>query len=196
MRSYLLSRLCIALFVTLVPGCRAPASPATAPAVRGAEVRYYVGSTTTTSPDGARAYGPASTIAVRRTVDSAAGTIDEHVVHPGRVYPTRLRRSGVAGVEVVFAATDDAGSFAGTVTFAGPDWAWTTWNYEIVLRDGSGTLRGSGRSVGATIDTDKLFVGPDGQPRARIREHLAEVDARTFARAEGELLGQAAPAQR
>jgi hypothetical protein len=188
MRSLLPPRLFIALLVILAPGCLTLASPAVAPAARSSVVRYYVGSATTTSPDGAQAYGPAITIAARRTVDSAAGTIDEYVVHPGRAFPTRLRRGRDVGSSVAFTATDEADSFSGTVTFAGPDWAWTTWTYDLSMRDGSGTLCGEGRSDGATIDTDKLFVGPDGQPRARIREHLAEVDASTFARAESELL--------
>jgi|JI10StandDraft_1071094.scaffolds.fasta_scaffold565675_2 hypothetical protein len=182
MRSSIPLRLFIALLVILAPGCRGPASPAVAPVARSAAVRYYVGSATTTSPDGAHAYGPATTIAARRTIDSAAGTIDEYVVHPGRAFPTHLQRGRAAGSGVVFTATDEADSFSGTVTFAGPDWAWTTWTYDLAMRDGSGTLRGEGRSDGTTIDTDKLFIDRDGQPRARIREHLAEVDARTFAR--------------
>ena len=179
------SRLFIALVVSLAPACK-PSAAAT-PAERG-DVHYYVGIVTTTSPDGVQAYGPPLTIAVRRTLDVAAATIDEYVVHPGKAYPTRLRRTEVRGARVVFVAEDDARSFSGTVTFAGPDWAWTAWNYDIVLRDGSGSLRGTGLAADRSIDTDKLFIGPDGQPRARIREHLEEVDAPTFTRTRDELL--------
>lgn len=182
--------LAVMLGSTMV-GCRPAAGSAPAvqeAAVHAVVVRHYVGTTATSSPDGTQAYGPPHAVAVRRTVDPAAGTITEYVVHPGRVFPTLLIREGARDGRVVFRADDEARSFTGTVRFTGPDWAWTAWDYDLVMRDGSGALRGSGRMQGRTIVTDKLFVAPDGQPRARIGERLAEVDAAAFARVEAELL--------
>lgn len=187
------SRLLLALVAALGPACK---PPATAKPVTRDETHYYVGTVITTAPDGVQAYGPELKIAARRGLDADAGTIEEYVVHPGKAYPTRLRRTEGSGEGVVFAAEDEARSFSGTVTFTGPDWAWTAWAYDIVLRDGSGSLRGTGRADARSIDTDKLFIGPDGQPRARIREHLERVDAPTFTRTRDELLkmpGDAAP---
>ena len=77
-------------------GCRPAAG--SAPVVQAAVVRHYVGTTTTSSPDGAQAYGPPHAVAVRRTVDPAAGTIAEHVVHPGQVFPTLLTRDAARDV--------------------------------------------------------------------------------------------------
>jgi len=182
--------LCSAPLLTLCLACKPAAPPAVAsePAPR-----YYLGTTTTTSPDGATAYGPPFPVAVRRTLDPRRGTIDEYVVHPGSTHPTHLRRDPGAGPQAIFTAEDDQRSFTGTITFTGPDWAWTAWTYAITLSDGSGTLRGSGRADARSITTDKLFHGPDGQPRARIRERLDEVDLPTFTRTRDELLRQPAP---
>lgn len=191
MQGFVASLVLAVMLGSTMVGCRpaAGSAPAVVQAVvQAAVVRHYVGTTSTSSPDGAQAYGPPHAVAVRRTVDPAAGTIAEYVVHPGRVFPTLLIREGARDGRVVFRAGDEARSFAGTVSFAGPDWLWTAWDYDLVLSDGSGALRGSGRMEGRTIVTDKLFLGPDGLGRARIRELLAEVDAAAFARAEAALM--------
>lgn len=166
--------------------CRGPESPApVAPAAAQAVATYYVGTTATTSPDGQQAYGPARTIAVRRTVDPAGGRIEELVVHPGEVFVTVLRRR--PGDAAIFDADDQNHSFTGTVSFTGPEWAWTAWTYDLAMSDGSGTLTGSGSGGPGSLDTDKLFVAADGQQRARIREHLEEVDEATYTRTRAEL---------
>lgn len=171
---------------TAALACARPDPAATtAPAAAQALATYYVGTTATTSPDGQQAYGPARTIAVRRTVDPARRLVEEHVVHPGEVFVTVLRRR--PGDAAVFDATDQNHSFTGTVTFTGPEWAWTGWTYDLAMSDGSGTLRGSGRLTPGSLDTDKTFVGPDGQPRAQIHEHLEEVDEATYTRTRAEL---------
>ncbi|WP_434420357.1 hypothetical protein [Nannocystis pusilla] len=175
-----------ATFVALAAAafaCKHPEQSTPPPAVAAT---YYVGTTATTSPDGAQPYGPAKTIAVRRTVDPARGRIEELVVHPGEQYFTELRRR--PGDAAVFTTTDRAGSFTGTVRFTGPEWAWTAWTYDIAMSDGSGKLQGSGRLGTRSLDTDKLFVSPDGQPRARIVEHLEQVDEPTYASARDQLL--------
>ncbi|PCC71805.1 hypothetical protein SAMN02745121_03157 [Nannocystis exedens] len=166
--------------------CKRPEQSTPPPAV---VATYYVGTTATTSPDGSQPYGPAKTIAVRRTVDPAQGSIEELVVHPGEQFVTLLQRR--PGDAAVFAASDRAGGFTGTVTFTGPEWAWTAWTYDIAMTDGSGELQGTGRLGERSLDTDKLFVGPDGQPRARIAEHLEQVDEPTYASARDGLLASA-----
>ncbi len=183
------------LLLTIAAGCAPTAPPTAAPAAQQTQTqtRFYVGTMTTTSPDGAQAYGPPQEIAARRTLDRRAETIDEYVVHPGRAYPTRLRRSGEDGTMVVFSAEDEARSFSGTVSFEGPEWAWTAWTYDLLLTDGTGTLHGSGSLSAHTIETDKLFVDADGRPQARIGERLEEVDQATFTRKRDALL--AAPPQ-
>jgi len=88
----------------------------------------------------------------------------------------------------IFDADDQTHSFRGTVTFTGPEWAWTAWTYDLAMSDGSGTLRGNGHLAPGSLDTDKAFVAADGQPRAQIREHLEEVDEATYTRTRAELL--------
>jgi hypothetical protein len=169
----------------IASGCSPAASPSPAPPVADAApaakhslaVAWYVGTSTTTSPDGSRPYGPPKTVAVRRTLDPEHGTIDEYVVHPGRELPTKLVR--LAGAST-FEASDAARSFTGKLAFTGAEWDWDAWTYEITMTDGSGSLRGDGKRTPRTIDTSKVFLGPDGAPKARIVDHLERVDERVF----------------
>jgi hypothetical protein len=149
------------------------------------EVVFYVGTSTTTSPDGSTPYGPPVTVIARRTVDPDDGTIRELVVHPGRTFPTTLER--VPGTND-FHASDEAGSFTGTLTFSGREWAWDAWSYDISMTDGSGALRGRGTRTKVGMDTDKTFFDPSGEPRARMREHFDRVDEATFEAKRAELL--------
>ncbi|WAS94805.1 hypothetical protein [Nannocystis punicea] len=176
-------RAAFAVLATVAIACKHSEQSTPPPAVAAT---YYVGTTTTTSPDGAQPYGPAKTIAVRRTVDSAHDSIEELVVHPGEQFITTLQRR--PGDAAVFAAGDRAGSFTGTVTFTGPEWAWTAWTYDIAMTDGSGELQGTGRLTAGSLDTDKLFISPDGQPRARIHEHLEQVDETIYKSTRDQLL--------
>lgn len=178
-----------AAFVALAVAAFACEHPEPSTPPPGIAATYYVGTTATTSPDGAQPYGPAKTVAVRRTVDPAQGSIEELVVHPGEQFFTELQRR--PGDAAVFTTRDRAGSFGGTVSFTGPEWAWTAWTYDIAMSDGSGKLQGSGRLGARSLDTDKLFVGPDGQPRARIVEHLEQVDEPTYASTRDRLLASA-----
>lgn len=150
-------------------------------------VRYYEGTSTTTSPDGATPYGPPVAVLVRRQVDPAAQRIEEHVINEGRAFPTTLRQT--QGEE--FSASDEGETFHGTVTFSGPDWAWTSWTYDLTMSDGSGTLRGSGTLSAEGIDTEKMFHGPDGSAQALIVEHLRPIDEATYER----MLSEATPSE-
>jgi hypothetical protein len=149
------------------------------------EVAWYVGTTRTTSPDGATSYGPPKTVAVRRTLDPARGTIDEYVVHPGRELPTTLVRSAEPST---FDASDAARSFTGKIVFRGREWAWDAWTYEIAMSDGSGTLRGEGTRTADAITTTKTFFSSEGKPKARIVDQLERVDEKTFEAARAALL--------
>ena len=75
---------------SLASGCAAPSAGATsdpeasAQAVVSAapETIFYVGTSETTSPDGAIPFGPPVVVAVTRTVDPSRGTITEFVEKP------------------------------------------------------------------------------------------------------------------
>ena len=78
------------------------------------------------------------------------------------------------------------------MTFSGPEWAWTSWTYDLAISDGSGTLRGSGTLSADGIQTEKMFHAPDGSAQARIVETLTPIDEATY---EQLLAGQPAPAE-
>jgi hypothetical protein len=167
------------------------AAPLVAGAPRAASVEWFVGTMTTTSPDGATPYGPPARVAARRAVDPARGAIEEQVVHPGEALPTTTLRR-VAGSNR-FEATDAAGSFTGTLELRGPEWAWDAWSYDLSMADGSGRLRGEGKLTAAGLETEKIFHAPDGRAVVRIVERLERVDAAAFAQARDELLAMPKP---
>lgn len=139
-------------------------------------INYYQGTSTTTSPDGSTPYGPPAAVLVRRHVDPAAGIIEESVINNGQAFPTTL--TWTQGTE--FSASDEGATFRGTVTFSGPEWAWTSWTYDIAMSDGSGTLRGNGSLSADGIHTEKMFHAPDGSAQARIVEALIPIDEATY----------------
>lgn len=153
-------------------------------------VTCYEGTTTVTSPDGATPYGAPAPVVVRRTVSPSEGTISEHVVSPGEEHPTTLTRVDDSNV---FQATDDGNTFSGTLTFEGPEWEWTSWTYDISMTDGSGALRGTGRLEGNVMENEKIFAGPEGDPQARITEHLEQLDHETCETRLREVLAMPAP---
>ncbi|HEY1100100.1 MAG TPA: hypothetical protein VGF99_14280 [Myxococcota bacterium] len=129
---------------------------------------YYAGTVTVTSPDGATPYGPPTATAVMRIVDEVAGTITEVTIDDGKRRTTTLKRRGDTDV---FDASDDAGSFGGTVTFSS-----TGWSYALTMTDKSGTITGTATLTPTTLTTAKLFAGPDGAPRAKIVDALTRID--------------------
>ncbi len=153
----------------------APAAPAAAPSTQ-----HYAGSLQVTSPDGATPYGPSRASLVARVVDPAARTVVERVLDEGKLRTATLRQ---VGDTPVFEATDDEGSFGGTLTFAGDPWAPAGWTYALSMTDGSGRIEGHATLDGAGIRIEKHFVGPDGARKARITEVLQPITAEAYAAA-------------
>jgi hypothetical protein len=160
-------------FLAVLGGCSADSGTST-PAPMP-EIRYYVGTSTTTSPDGSRVFAT-DEVAVKRTVDAAGKQITELVVHKGESFPTTLTERGDTNV---FDADDGAHSFAGTITFQGTPWSWNSWDYALTLTAG-GTLAGHGDRTEAAITTAKVYAGANGVATAQIREDLKAVDAATY----------------
>ena len=172
----------------MVAACGVPPMPPAAGAptadAPAREVTYFEGTSTTTSPDGTTPFGPPVAVIVRRTVDPAAKTIEEYVVHPGEEHPaTMTQREGA-----VFAVVDPKGAFSGTLTYQGPAWRYIGWTYDIQMTDGSGAIKGRGEASASAIKTEKQFVDPTGTPRVLIREDLRAIDEGTFQRRLAELL--------
>ena len=140
------------------------------------EVRYYVGTSVTASPDGSRVFAT-DDVAVKRTVDKAGKQITELVVHKGESFPTTPTERGDTNG---FDATDGARSFTGTITFQGAPWSWNSWDYALTLTAG-GTITGHGDRSDAAITTAKVYAGANGAATAQIREDLKAVDADTYA---------------
>jgi hypothetical protein len=158
-------------------GCARPGAVETS-------VRYYEGTSVTTSPDGATPYGPEVAVLVRRTTNPRAHTIEEYVVHPGQEFPTTLKQ--VDGN--VFDARDAKGSFEGTVAFKGSAWDFPGWDYDIRMTNGTGKVVGHGDASAHGITTDKRFLDTTGAAKARIHEELHTIDEETYRRRLAQLL--------
>ncbi len=133
---------------------------------------YYYGEVNTTSPDGKIPYGPVKHSLVKRTIDEKGKTIIEDVMQDGKLFNTKLTQTEKNNV---FSATDDAKSFSGTNTFAGENWEWSNWTYDIEMTNGSGKIVGEGKLTSSGIETIKKFILPDGKEQVLITENLKEI---------------------
>jgi hypothetical protein len=132
------------------------------------EVRYYVGTYATMSPDGKQPYGPLVPVVGKRTLKKNEGLILEVLDMPKRHFEVALTRTEGN----TFTGTDKKKTWTGTIVYSGADWQWNTWTYVIKLTDGSGTLKGKGSLENGKMETDKLFYDPSGTPKARMLESL------------------------
>lgn len=144
-----------------------PTSSAAAAAVPTPAEELFLGSVTTTSPDGATPYGPPRETVARRKLVADGAQIEEHVFYEGKLQRTVLtRRAG----EAAWDAKDDAGTFTGVIRFEGDDaFRWARWSYEITMANGGGTITGTGERKDGGFTTTKLFSA-GGAPRAKITE--------------------------
>lgn len=133
---------------------------------------YYYGEVKITSPDGKIPYGAVKHSLVKRTIDEKGKTIIEYVNQDGKMFNTKLTQTDKINV---FTATDDAKSFSGTITFAGEDWKWNNWTYDIEMADGSGKILGDGKLSASGLETTKKFVLPNGKQQVLITENLKEI---------------------
>ena len=144
-----------------------------------------MGTVRVTSPEGSTPFGPPRPGLVARTVDSARGTIVETVLDDGALRTTTLTRRGETNV---FDASDSEKTFSGTLTFSGTPWAWTGWTYALSMTDGSGTIEGTATIDDATLQTEKYFVSPDGERRARIVDDMKVIDKDEYEKKRNELV--------
>lgn len=140
------------------------------------DIHYYYGSVRTSSPDGKIPYGPVRYSLVKRTIIPAQSLIREWVRQGDQVFVTTLRQSTS---EHVFDVTDSLKAFSGTMTFSGERWRWSSWTYDIQLRDG-GKIVGTGALKEKVLSTRKKFVGADGAAQALIVEELHEISEGEF----------------
>jgi hypothetical protein len=152
---------------------------------------YFIGSVSTTSPDGATPFGPAKDSVARRAISADRNTIEEQVFYGGKLQRTVLTRTPGTST---WAAKDDAGTFSGTINAEGPDeLRWTKWTYQIEMADRSGVISGSGERSADGFTTGKLFSA-GGAPRAKITETYRTATKLDFEAKLKVLEGQAAPA--
>lgn len=157
--------------------------PAESPAVVTPEVStpaptYYSGAVLTTSPDGETPLGPPVIILAKRLLLPAENKMVEEVwLGDKHIITTLLRQEGGS----TFRATDAGGTFEGTLRFTGDEWAWSRWTYDIRLLDGSGKIAGRGsKTQEGRLIIEKMFIDPQGLPRARIMEDHKPISQEAF----------------
>ncbi len=131
-------------------------------------MRYFVGTSQASSPDGATSFGSARAYVAKRTGSIAKGIIVEEIAQDGMSSTTTLTRRGDSSV---FDATDADRTFSGTVTYSGDPFTAGEWEYALTLADGS-KLTGRGSLSASGLGATKLVTSPDGQPKARIVDDL------------------------
>ena len=163
----------------LLVACSEPSSestPVQKDSTPAAFYQYFTGQSVTTSPDGSRVYAENSVL-VRRLVDPPNAEIVEETWYDTDARVTTMVRQGETDV---FDASDNLGSFQGTITYTGPEWEWTGWTYDIQMLDGSGHLDGTGSTDGQTWQSQKTFYGTNDQPQAVVEDTLQMTDEAGF----------------
>jgi hypothetical protein len=142
-----------------------------------ATTAWYLGISSTLALNSAERFGPSVKALVRRTMRPAEGTIDEFVVHPGKVFAVHLRRISDSSR---FAVSDAVHSFSGTLTFLGAEWDWHQWNYELSVAGGRLLLRGTCMRSAQTLETRKIVYDHEDRAQVHIVEHFVRTDEATF----------------
>lgn len=137
---------------------------------------YYLGESLTTSPDGTRTYAENSVL-VRRHVDPSGQQIVENTWYDQDARTTTMTRQGETDV---FDASDDQGSFTGTLSYTGPVWHYTAWTYAISMTDGSGSLTGTGTLSDGVWASTKTYSNAQNEAEALITDTLQVIDEATF----------------
>lgn len=161
----------------LLLACSAPQkTPAEDSGSIGPSIQYLSGQSTTTSPDGKTEW-QTQEVLIRRTLSPSDNKIVEETWYDKEAGVTTLLRRPDSNV---FDVGDNAQSFSGTVTFSGPDWAWTSWEYAVSMSDGSGRLVGTGQSDGESWTAEKMFEDLKEQPVAAIHDDFVFIEAGEF----------------
>ena len=169
----MLNRACVWGVISLLAGCGASSSTGsqTTPEAASPEAAYqeaFEGTVEMFAPDGVTPIQPAASSRIVREVMPAEGQIIETVVQGEERHRAVLTRQGESAV---FDATDDEHSFTGTITYAGPEWHWTSWTYALTLTESGLLLQGTGHIDGETLETSKELAPPGAPPVVIIREH-------------------------
>jgi len=132
-----------------------------------AETRYYLVEGAMELPAGRRV-GTSMSL-VKRTVDKAAGKIEEVVLsvrgqEPATETVTTIRPEG----EKASLSSADGG-FSGEGKLSGPEWAWTHMTFKVKLTQGS-TVEAEDDFAPDSIAAVKRVHGPDGGLQIVIKE--------------------------
>jgi len=138
---------------------------------------YWTGSVITSSADGSKMFGAPKEGLVKRELDRANGTIIETVWDETKFRVVKLTQQGDTNV---FDATDDEGTFTGTMEFSPNAWEATSWMYALEMADGSAKIEGKATVTPETIVTEKYIVGPDGERIAKVVDNLVSATQSTF----------------
>jgi hypothetical protein len=132
-----------------------------------AETRHYLIEGTMELPTGGRV-GTSLSLA-KRTVDQAAGKIDELVLSMRGQEPA-LETTTVIRVEGEKATlSSPEGGFSGQGKLSGPEWAWTQMTFTVKMNQGT-TIEGQDDFAPDSITATKRVLGPDGKLQIIIRE--------------------------
>jgi hypothetical protein len=164
------------LLLAFAAGCAvSPSTPSPAPA----QVVFYAGTVTVTSPDGRLPFNKTEAV-LKREIATDRNLILETFTQPGhapsmppQTVVTRLQRRGRS---LVFNTVDDQQQWRGSVTFDAPSLA--SWTYAQQARDNS-AITGSGRLIEQGISVSRTFAGS----RARlVTEELRVVSQAEYER--------------
>lgn len=149
-----------ALMTGLIVAAAALAACAGAVTLKAAAgTAYYYGQVSMFSPDGRLPYGKTDSAVKREVLDGGARiieTVTQPAASPGmraKESVTELKRRKKT---LVYDASDDKGTFSGTVSFKGPK--LEDWTYDIKLAKG-GTIKGHATLSEEGIKTEKQLSG-------------------------------------
>lgn len=132
-----------------------------------AETKYYLVEGAMELPTGRRV-GTSLSLA-KRTVDRAAGTIEEVVLsmrgqEPALETITLIRIDGENAT-----LSSPQGGFTGQAKLLGPEWAWTQMTFTVKMDQGA-TVEGEDEFTPESITATKRVRGADGKLQIIIRE--------------------------
>lgn len=156
--------------------------------VSGAETHYYLIEGVMKLPTG-RTVGSSVSI-VKRTVDRAAGGIEETVLslrgqEQAKEFTTVITlREGKASI------TSPQGGLSGEATLSGPDWAWTGMKFTSKLEAGGMRVEGEDEFSAEAVSAHKSVFSADGQLQIKIDESGRSISKSVYDILRSRLLGK------
>ena len=156
--------------------------------------QYFIGECSVTSPRGDHVGD--MVLLTARLSDPANSRINEQIISISSSGQPVAEHSLLWTVSGNTARTAEEGGArsSGTATLNGEAWKWSSFDYDLQMGDGSGTIHKHADFSPEGMVVETKFIAADGNARVTITEHHRPISKETFDLLRGKLVATTQPA--